>query len=94
MTRTLGVVMDPISNINVKKDTTLALLLAAQNRGWQLMYMEQSDLALENSAPVATLRSLQVRDDVENWYTAGRASASIAIRARCTVNAQRPAIRQ
>jgi len=71
MTRTLGVVMDPISNINVKKDTTLALLLAAQNRGWQLMYMEQSDLALENSAPVATLRSLQVRDDVENWYTLG-----------------------
>ncbi|KKL20095.1 hypothetical protein LCGC14_2458920, partial [marine sediment metagenome] len=39
MTRTLGVVMDPISNISVKKDTTLALLLAAQSRGWQLMYM-------------------------------------------------------
>ncbi len=71
MTRTLGVVMDPISNISVKKDTTLALLLAAQSRGWQLMYMEQADLALENNIPVASLKPLQVRDDAADWYTLG-----------------------
>jgi glutathione synthase len=71
MTRTLGVVMDPISSINVKKDTTLALLLAAQSRGWLLVYMEQSDLTLEDNNPVATLRSLQVRDDTSDWYTLG-----------------------
>lgn len=71
MKRTLGVVMDPISNISVKKDTTLALLLAAQSRGWQLMYMEQADLALENNIPVASLKPLQVRDDAADWYTLG-----------------------
>ncbi|MDX2349798.1 MAG: glutathione synthase [Porticoccus sp.] len=71
MKRTLGVVMDPISNISVIKDTTLALLLAAQSRGWQLMYMEQADLALENNIPVASLKPLQVRDDAADWYTLG-----------------------
>ncbi len=71
MTRTLGVVMDPIGGINVKKDTTLALLLAAQERGWQLMYTEQTDLALENGEPVAKLTPLQVKDDTEDWFSLG-----------------------
>ena len=43
---TLGVVMDPIGHIKPYKDTTLAMLLAAQARGWQLRYMEQPDLYL------------------------------------------------
>ncbi|MCB1632421.1 MAG: glutathione synthase, partial [Pseudomonadales bacterium] len=30
----LGVVMDPIANVNYAKDSTLALLWAAQDRGW------------------------------------------------------------
>ena len=47
MTVKLGVVMDPIADINVKKDTTLAMLLAAQRRGWELYYMEQNDLSLD-----------------------------------------------
>ena len=38
----LGVVMDPIGAINYKKDSTLAMLLAAQQRGWELYYMEQT----------------------------------------------------
>ena len=37
----LGVVMDPIESITVKKDTTLAMLLAAQKRGWMIHYMLQ-----------------------------------------------------
>ena len=49
MTVKLGVVMDPIANINYKKDTTLAMLWAAEARGWQLFYMEQPDLYLEQS---------------------------------------------
>ena len=44
MTVKLGVVMDPIAGINYKKDTTLAMLWAAQDRGWELFYMEQADL--------------------------------------------------
>ena len=43
----LGVVMDPIEYITVKKDTTLAMLLAAQNRGWVIHYMQQSDLYMD-----------------------------------------------
>ena len=40
----LGVVMDPIAAINVKKDSTLAMLMAAQKRGWSLHYMEMDSL--------------------------------------------------
>lgn len=71
MTRQLGVIMDPIATINPKKDTTLALLLAAQERGWRLWYMEQSDLALEGSTPIARQRPLQVRDDLHDWFELG-----------------------
>ncbi|OQX45811.1 MAG: hypothetical protein B0D85_05015, partial [Candidatus Sedimenticola endophacoides] len=45
----LGVVMDPIGSINVKKDSTFAMLLQAQARGWELWYMEQEDLFLEGA---------------------------------------------
>ena len=40
----LGIVMDPIAQISYKKDSSLAMLLAAQARGWSLFYMEQKDL--------------------------------------------------
>ncbi len=40
----LGVVMDPIEDIKYAKDSTLAMLLAAQARGFELVYMEQNDL--------------------------------------------------
>ena len=43
----LGVVMDPIAELNYKKDSTLAMLWAAQQRGWTLYYMEQHDLLLD-----------------------------------------------
>ncbi len=36
----LGIVMDPISSINIKKDTSFAMLLEAQSRGYELHYME------------------------------------------------------
>ncbi|GMU46223.1 MAG: glutathione synthetase [Porticoccaceae bacterium] len=68
MTRQLGVIMDPIATINPKKDTTLALLLAAQERAWDLWYMEQSDLALDGSTPIARQRPLRVHDDLKHWF--------------------------
>lgn len=71
MTKILGVVMDPIKAINAYKDTTLALLLAAQRRGWTLMYMEQHCLALADGVPVARMASLQVRENDNNWFTLG-----------------------
>lgn len=67
----LGVVMDPIGAINYKKDSTLAMLLAAAQRGWQLHYMEQSDLYLDGSRACARSRPLQVQANPEHWYELG-----------------------
>jgi glutathione synthase len=65
----LGVVMDPIGSIDYKKDSTLAMLLAAQRRGWELYYMEQADLFLEDSHCHAHMARLDVRVDPLDWYT-------------------------
>lgn len=67
----LGVVMDPISRINYKKDTTMAMLWSAQDRGWQLFYMEQGDLFLEQGVARARMAQLQVRRDPQDWFTLG-----------------------
>lgn len=47
----LGIVMDPIASINIKKDTSFAMLLEAQRRGYQLHYMEMADLYLHQGKP-------------------------------------------
>ncbi len=73
MTVTLGVVMDPIEDIAYKKDTTLALLVAAAERGWALRYMEQGDLYVRDGQARASVRDLQVRYDPEDWYSLGEA---------------------
>ena len=71
MTPTLGVVMDPIAGINIKKDSTFAMLLAAQARGWPLWYMEMRDLWAEQDRAFARVRQLAVRDDPAGWYEFG-----------------------
>jgi len=67
----LGVVMDPIAAIKPGKDSTLAMLLEAQARGWLLWYMEQPDLYLRDARPRARMRQLAVRDDKRDWFTLG-----------------------
>ena len=64
----LGIVMDPIQSINIKKDTSFAMLLEAQQRGYELYYMEMSDLYLEQGISYATMRPLEVRQDYTCWY--------------------------
>ena len=71
MTVKLGVVMDPIANINYQKDTTLAMLWAAQDRHWQLFYMEQHDLYLEQGVAKARMTPLSVFRDAQRWYRLG-----------------------
>jgi len=68
MTVKLGVVMDPIAGINYKKDTTLAMLWAAQARNWQLFYMEQADLYLEQGVARARMAPLTVFHDPDHWF--------------------------
>jgi glutathione synthase len=67
----IGVVMDPIDRINPKKDSTLAMLLAAMRRGWSLHYMEQRDLSARDGSAYATMRPLRVRDDLHDWFELG-----------------------
>ncbi|EIK46552.1 glutathione synthase [Cellvibrio sp. BR] len=63
--------MDPIADITFYKDTTLALLLAAQERGWDLHYMEQKDLYLLQGEARASTRNLFVADNSDSWYELG-----------------------
>ncbi len=67
----LGVVMDPIGSISVKKDTTYAILLAAQNRGWPIYYAEQGDLYLDDGVPYARIRHLTLFRDTQKWFEFG-----------------------
>jgi glutathione synthase len=71
MSIVLGVVMDPIAAINPNKDTSLAMLLAAQKRGWTLLYMEQSDLYLCQGQARARTRALTVSSDTDHWFSLG-----------------------
>ncbi|HSP58577.1 MAG TPA: glutathione synthase [Halomonas sp.] len=67
----VGVVMDPIADIAYKKDTTMALLWAAQDRGWSLHYLEQEDLLLREGRAFGLMRSLEVHRDPSRWYDLG-----------------------
>ena len=67
----LAVVMDPIGQIKFAKDTTLALLLAAQARGWALSYLEPGDLRLRDGVAEGRARPLSVKADPQHWYTLG-----------------------
>jgi len=68
----LGIVMDPIESINYKKDTSLAMLLAAQARGWSLYYMLQTDLYMESGISKGMMRELTVKKDPQDWYAFGQ----------------------
>jgi len=71
MTIKLGVVMDPISTINPKKDSTLAMMLEAQRRGWELAYMEQRDLFVDQGLARARMREVTVHEDLGHWFDLG-----------------------
>jgi glutathione synthase len=64
----LGIVMDPISQVNVVKDSSMAMMLEAQQRGYELYYMEMKDLYLEQGQCRATTHRVKVFDDSEHWY--------------------------
>lgn len=71
MARTLAVLMDAIADIKIAKDTTFALLLEAQRRGFRLFYLPQSNLAIRDGIAWARLAELVVRDEAGNWFELG-----------------------
>ncbi len=65
----LGIVMDPIDHITFKKDSSLAMLWAAQQKGWELWYMEQHHLFSMNGKAQAKMAPLSVAMDENDWFT-------------------------
>ena len=68
MAKKLGIISDPISGFNIKKDTCLAMMMAAQSRGYELFYMEMDDLYLYQGNAMATAAKAKVFDDESHWY--------------------------
>ena len=60
--------MDPVQGINIKKDSSFAMLLAAQKRNWEITYMQQHDLYIDNDIPMARMKHLNVEDNPDNWF--------------------------
>lgn len=63
--------MDPIGSIKIKKDSTFAMLLAAQARGWEIYYFEQHDLYARDGFAYGHARTLQLFKDKTPWFTFG-----------------------
>lgn len=60
--------MDPIHSIHPEKDTSLAFMLEAQKRGWEIAYMEMADLFLRDGHAEARMRRLNVFNDLQKWF--------------------------
>ncbi|MEY1660727.1 glutathione synthase [Isoalcanivorax beigongshangi] len=73
MSLAIGVVMDPIATIKPYKDSTFAMLLEAQRRGWTLHYMEPEHLFVQDGRVHATTQALSVTDDTSHWFDLGQA---------------------
>ncbi len=64
----LGIVMDPISSINIKKDSSFAMMLEAQRRGYEIHYMEMNDLHLDQGKAIADTKVVELKEDPNGWY--------------------------
>lgn len=67
----LGIVMDPIETIKPWKDTTLAMMLEAQARGWRIYYFTLDDIFFDGGVANGRYRGLTVYDDNRHWFDAG-----------------------
>ena len=77
----IAFLMDPIETLSVKKDSTLAMIAAAQQRGLKIYYLQQDGLVLSAGVVTALTRSLRLRDDFcatldpnsagDDWYALG-----------------------
>jgi glutathione synthase len=64
----LGIIMDPLPSINIKKDSSFAMMLAAQKSGWEIHTIYQSDLYTNNERPFALSRVTRVEDNPDHWF--------------------------
>jgi len=64
----LAVLMDDISNIKPIKDSSFAMMLEAQKRGWEIYTFDTPDMFYENRKVVANVRKTLVRDFEHGWF--------------------------
>ena len=64
----MGIVMDSIESIKTPKDSSFALLLAAQKRGWDLVYMTLAHLYLREGVAYAQMQHIKVKDSTTHWF--------------------------
>ncbi|WP_315836470.1 glutathione synthase [Bradyrhizobium prioriisuperbiae] len=69
----IAVQMDPIARINIRGDSTFAMLLEAQKRGHTISYYTPDKLSLRGQEVVAPVQPLTVRDEEGNHFTLGEA---------------------
>jgi glutathione synthase len=67
----VGFVLEPVSKLNTKKDSSLAMILAAQARDWRVYYIEQLAMSLCEDKIIASAQTLEVNLDQESWYALG-----------------------
>jgi len=78
MTLNIGIVMDPVESITPYKDSSLAMMLAAQKKGWKLHYILQSGLYLQGDSAKVDFRPIKVFDDNQRWFETGELSTTDA----------------
>jgi glutathione synthase len=71
MSMKIGVVMDPIGSINIKKDSTFEMIWQAQLLGWDVEYLEMNDLSIDNGTAFGDARSLTVFQNADHWFDLG-----------------------
>ena len=71
MHKAIAVVMDPIEGIHTEKDTSFALMLEAQRRGYRVLYVQPGSLAIRDGKAIATMAEVQLKDDKYQYFTKG-----------------------
>ncbi|MEA3411883.1 MAG: glutathione synthase [Pseudomonadota bacterium] len=67
----IAVIMDSIGSIKIHKDSTFAMLLEAQRRGWGIQYLEQDCIFVQDGIALGRMRPLSVLDDPRGWFELG-----------------------
>ncbi len=65
----IAVLMDDISSINPKKDSSLAMMLEANRRSWDVYTFDTHDMFVKDAEVFANCAKTKVTDNLENWYT-------------------------
>ena len=72
----LAFVMDPISQISYKKDSTLAMMVEAQEKGHEIFYIEPNCLFFNSDKPCAEFSTISVKYEESSWYEKGENTIS------------------